>query len=723
MGISDYINEKKKYGQIKKKEYIELLRPVVNVFIGDFVNQEKEFLMQFLNERIGNSNKVNCCQLTLGAKKDSTDDEIYNLQISDVDAVTEYSIKMWNTLQKQIENSEELNQSIKDFVIFIFNRVSTTAYTSRGRIRLNFIVQADWPGMSVLPTIVQTMKGQFSEYFANGVDLDIYCILDQKGYKSENFGEERKAFSYLTLNSLENIYENHIANMIYTLSNYTSLDCLEPDSMGDIMQTAALAMLVKDGVSVKDSSNDKDTYYDTSFKEEATAYKGSFYSLGKLKLEVDQDTIEYVVYKTILDDLYQSIENTDSMKSILTQMEIEKEDLEHFFGQQIKYGIFSSRTFYSLVKAKCTNIAGFLNDSAQDLLQAVYGRELEYFWKINVSISRDKQKELIDEKVRKINTALRDAYVNSQCSLAEVYSIITTVEKTFLQYTKDYYDKYLASEQELKSWLENKVDAPNLQTNVKETGEPRVIYYLAEQYLNKLLHVEEAKNMYEVVSECNKEIQESAKYYKGQSDTVKEAANELDQQIRELGTEDEELIRGNIRNYYTQIVNRIIESSISYRDFKRKLNSKICTKEVIGDAIYNEVINYCDTQILNNEEFTHDISEEMIRRLKNYDRFTSEEAIYDLAFETIMKRRKYYVNHVEFGGIYDAICFLVNPNNKFVKSTNKRMKTLLAQHQLKLFFEDHYNGMDILFMEGCFTKESIHYYRLYQKAYEMLESS
>jgi hypothetical protein len=104
----------------------------------------------------------------------------------------------------------------------------------------------------------------------------------------------------------------------------------------------------------------------------------------------------------------------------------------------------------------------------------------------------------------------------------------------------------------------------------------------------------------------------------------------------------------------------------------------------------------------------------------NYNRYFSEETIYDLAFETIMSQKKYYASHVGVGGVFNAVGFLVNPNNRFVNCTNNRIKALLINHQLKLFFEDHFNGMDILFMEGCFPKESIHNYRLYQAAYESL---
>jgi hypothetical protein len=373
-----------------------------------------------------------------------------------------------------------------------------------------------------------------------------------------------------------------------------------------------------------------------------------------------------------------------------------------------------------MVKTENVNVASFLNDNPVDIIKELYGNNLDYFWSLNASVNQEKQEELVERKVKKINTELRDAYVKNQCSLASVYRIIKDVESTFNQYEKEYDAKRADTNKELKNWLNHKVEIPNLQAVSKETGEPRATYFLAGQYFDKLMRIEEAENMYFIVSECHKQLQESVKYYRGQSDTIKQAADELDQMIKELESDDNKLLRGNMRSYYTNVTKNIIDNSREYANFKYSINNRICTKELMGDSISQEIMNFCETYILNNEVYENDLSVEMLRRLKNYDRFTTEESVYDLAFDTIMKQRKYYANHTEFGGIFDAVCFLVNPENAFVKSTNKRMKSLLDQQQLKLFFEDHFDGMDILFMEGCFTKDSLYKYRLYEKSYELL---
>ena len=101
----------------------------------------------------------------------------------------------------------------------------------------------------------------------------------------------------------------------------------------------------------------------------------------------------------------------------------------------------------------------------------------------------------------------------------------------------------------------------------------------------------------------------------------------------------------------------------------------------------------------------------------------TEEAIYSLAFDTIMKEQKCFAKHIEFGKPYEAVCFLVNPDNDFVNSANDQMNKLQRSQQLQWFFEGFYNGMDILFLEGCFEVNDIYQYELYKRVDEQFEKN
>lgn len=56
MGITDYLNKTKK-SRLKQRDNIELLRPIVNIFVGEFGDDEKQILMDTLSARVGNSKK------------------------------------------------------------------------------------------------------------------------------------------------------------------------------------------------------------------------------------------------------------------------------------------------------------------------------------------------------------------------------------------------------------------------------------------------------------------------------------------------------------------------------------------------------------------------------------------------------------------------------------------------------------------------------------------
>lgn len=188
--------------------------------------------------------------------------------------------------------------------------------------------------------------------------------------------------------------------------------------------------------------------------------------------------------------------------------------------------------------------------------------------------------------------------------------------------------------------------------------------------------------------------------------------------------EDELKIKtGNCVAYYSDIVKKILEEDDKFSSFVRNVNSKICAGELEGEDLFEQMITYCDENVLNDSRFEKDFSVEMLKRLKNFEKFNTEEAIYDFAFETIMNNQKFYVSYDSFSNVNKEVCFLVNPNNKFVSGTNKRMQTLKTNKQLKVFFEEHFNDMDVLFMEGCFELETMYNFQVYKNVCERMKRS
>lgn len=717
MGIVEYLKEKRKSGQSWKRDNIELLRPVVNIFLGEFQESEIAILKETLEERIGVTQKVFFCQICLRKSESDVEDGIYRFVFSDVDSVEPYEVSAWDTLCQTAEQSAGLKKDVLDFVNNVFNAVSTVSYMSKGRIRLNYILKMDSVDVAVLPTITKVFNACFTEYFSNGVYADAYCLLDQKGYNCEEYGEERKALNYRNLTELDTLTKEKLIKLTYIISNYTSQNYLEVDYINDQMQTIALNMIIKDG---KTAGSEANAYSNDSFMQETGTYAGNFCSLGKLKLEVNNEIRSSVVYKTVFDDLCQSEFSDKLVDGLIKSMNIDKNDLEMKINELFVNRGFAEQMFYPMIINKQINNMDFISAKREELIENIYGRNLEFFWDLNYGVDLEKRNQLIENIVKRINQILADAYKNNECSLAEISQAITRAEDIFKKNVQEYECNYSDMRKSFDEWLERTSEIGNIKDKVKETDIIRAVYILACQYMEKRTAIVNSENYYYVCKGCLQGIKDSAVYYKNQADTIAKASVELKELIADMEQDNVPLVAGNMNTYYSRITKEYLQESAEYKEFKRDINNKICSRELVSDGIFDAIVQFCEENILNSEHYPDDISVEMLKRLKNYNNMTTDEAIYDLAFETIMNNKKYYANHTEFGQVYQAVCFLVNPRNEFVRCTNERMNTLLINQQMKIFYENHYNGMDVLYLEGCFDVEVLYQYNLYRKAWEEL---
>lgn len=720
MGITDYLNKTKKSG-LRQRDNIELLRPIVNIFVGEFGDDEKQILMDTLSARVGSSKKIHYCEIKLKGSRAAVNGGVYLFPCSGVARVKQYDIGNWNTLLEQAKKSGQIKKDAMDLAAFVYNEASSEVkFDSQGRIRLNYIIQADCVGAALLEKLVDVFSASFGEYYANGVDTGLYCLLDQQGYENKDFGEERKSLNFRTLTVIDRIVEEKKLDPAYILSNYTSKGILERESLKDRVETIALHMILKDGKSVEDGRDDRQRQFsEKNFVDAAKAQKGHFCTIGKINLKVDEELRDWVVYKTVFADLAHSENSVSKVKELIGRMRVDEEDYETRVRKLFSAGGLGEGMFYPMVMNRQVTPAECYSKSNEFIAEKLYGQGLAYFCQENFQCSREEKEELVDELVKGINDTLDKAYRDKECSLAEVYQVIKHVEQQFEGYMKEY--GKLCSDRSLgvESW---KKEACSLVNHARGADDVlRAGHTLAYQYLDKYLNVKQAEAYMEVAESCLKEIKISAGYYREQSHAVEEARQELEREITERERHAEKLLCGNMDKYYTKVTMEWMENSVEYGTFFREINNRICSRELTGERIYQEVIQFCDEMILPDSRYPDDIAIEMLRRLKNFENLFTEEAIYSLAFETIMKGRKCFVSHAEFGQAYKAVCFLVNPDNDLVNSANEQMNRLLRQQQMQWFFEEYYNGMDILFLEGCFDVNDIYQYDLYKRVDEQFE--
>lgn len=723
MGISEFILKKKALKSIGNRENIRLQKPIVNLFAGSFHQEEYKALMSLLGGRIGSSNKVHYCRLKGDGCCGEEENEVRSLWTAGLSMPTEYSLDSRRKVQeKSCLLEENLRNMAADYVNDIFNEVSTTSYSHKARIRLNVLVKPEDMEAALLPILLPILKEEFAVYFPNGVHMDVYVFLDQRGYRKEEGGNEKKAFSYLTLSEIDAMAKSKMVQMPFMLSNYTSQDCLDAYCDEERMTAAGLMMLIKDGASVP-GEGQVDNYDDYTFTEDCSQGEGSWYSIGYFRLEVAQNLIDHIVYHTIMNQMQKAAESAEGGVK-LRQMQLTEDQIDQSCSDMLVMSSFHPEIFYSMVKNKGVNVAGMVNDSRSKVIHDVYGENLDLFYKLNCTRQYQEQiEELMMVQTRKIQSVLTSMYEDEGYSLADM----NMVTNHMLEHLEEIEGRCVhlkeAERKFLDLWLGEKSRIANLKDVVRDTGEPRAFYQLAAKYLEKQVKGLYVEIKYEMVRQYIETVKNTAGQYQRLAGSVKEAEKELFEDILLMEEEELPIKCDNCKAYYSDLVKRLTGEDDRFYSFIRKLNNQVCSGELEGEQLFDAVISYCDETILTDHRFKRDFVAEMTERLKHFKKFNTEEDIYDFAFETIMNNQKFYASYDTFANVNREVCFLVNPDNQFVSGANKRMQKLKASRQLKVFFEEHYKDMDVLFMEGRFDIETLYNFEVYRNLWKKLEKT
>ena len=174
--------------------------------------------------------------------------------------------------------------------------------------------------------------------------------MDQKGYKKGEKGDERKAFSYLSLSEIDSMVREKVIQMPFMLSNYTSDDCLDVDCGEERMTAAGLMMLVKDGISAK-GQEQVDHYDDSIFAEDCGQGEGFWYSVGHFRLEVARNLIDHIVYRTIMQQI-QKVEDNREDGVKLSQMQLSEDQIDQNCAEVMGLSSFPPEIFIPWLKTE-----------------------------------------------------------------------------------------------------------------------------------------------------------------------------------------------------------------------------------------------------------------------------------------------------------------------------------------------------------------------------------
>lgn len=721
MGISEFIAKKKALKPIRRRENIELQKPIINLFVGEFSEEDKNVLKEVLNSRIGENNKVNYLNIVYGTCS-KVPERLHEctLILSNMEKPPEHgTLEDWEKLKDAAQSSTILEQIVRDYANNIFNEVSTVPYIQKASIRLNLLIQMDSVEVAALESFVVTLKQELTVFFNNGVFVDAYCFLDQRGFRLDEGGENRKAYNYLALQTVDHMAEQQIIKMAFCLSNFTSLECLWPDSVQERIKTAALMMLLKDGRSAS-SQMPVDTYEDAGFTVDCLGSEGRFYSLGHFKLEVAENLIDYIVYHTVFDAM--CVDRETRPETRLERLELSEEQVDLLCQELLPVTSFPQQIFYSMVKNSEKKASIIVHSSREEVIDSIYGQNLDLFFLFNCERNYiELIKEVMVKKEERIDKILRTMYSEENHSLSDMNIVLKDVLHHLNCMRADCMQLIEAEQREMQSWLGERNTVGDLRSVVKETKEPVAFYQIASEYLEKRVWSLHLKVKLQVIDAYIKMVQKTARQYHALSDKMAEAVRELECDIEAMMQTGVPISSMHAPEYYGKLAKNIISSDNQFELFEKMINSKIFSEGLSEESLFERIIHYCDEKILTNPEFQKDFSVEMLKRLKDYKHYHTDESIYEFAFETIMENQVFYTNVVTYNTLHQSICFMVNPYNRFVASTNERMQQLKDNRQLKVFFEEHYDDMDVLYMEGRFGLENLYNYQTYKGVYQHLK--
>ncbi|MCR5322051.1 MAG: hypothetical protein K6E85_02030 [Lachnospiraceae bacterium] len=717
MNITEYLKATHKT-QYHERDNITLLRPIVNIFAGEFDEDEKSILVETLRDRVGTSTRLHFCKICV--LDTQVEDGICKLKLDAMNGIGEYEIEKWDNIRDGMKDSG-LPEAIKDYAATVFNEAGEFSFESRGWIRLNFIVKMDWAGTAAFDQILSCFKSEFGKYYENGVLTDVYCLLDQKAYSTEEHGDERKALNYRSLDLIEKLMSSKTMNPAFVLSNYTSRNVLEQGFPIPQLRTIALHMIIKDGKTAKLHEN---SFSEKNFTEEAKGMEGRLATLGSLNLEVDEGTRNQVVYKIVFSDLFDSVGENSAVSEMVTKLGINEDSVKNKVLSVRRRGSVSENQLYPLFMNEKVNPTRILNVNCDEIIEELFGKGLDYYFDNNLVMRDDSEKNsLINQIARQFEDTLLNIFADRKYSLSEIRDAMSEINSSLNDMVDTYKQNISSYEDGLDMWKRSNFQSRDLQKTEKETGVPKVFYQIALEYLGKRARLEQNRLAYEIVEGIKERVSEKVRYTLEQMRTFEEAVNDLEREIDEkIEQDNNDLKYGNIMNYYSMQVEKWINAHNSLYDrFVSELRNKISKNMIAGESIFEYVVKFCDENMLNSPEFSNDFSQEMVCRLKDYKNYHTDESIYGLVFSTIMDNKTFFANSITNGKVPNAVCFLVNPDNKFINSTNKEMNSLLLNQKMSWFFEKSFAGMDILFMEGCFPASRLYQYELYKGAFGRYE--
>lgn len=729
MGFLDYIQEVEGRDIGSGGRLLRMMRPVVNILLGDFSDRERDELA-FYPERYSNSDQ---CVFWCVSGKQREGDTILDTP-GDVER---YGIKAREAFGQYAKSGSLLREMMQKYADEVFNRTTAAGmvFWHAGSIRINFLVKADEAVAGMMKALVPIADEVFEPYY-NGVrQKDIYLFADQRAYTEH--AQERRASNYLTLTETDQLMGGEKGRekpqLAYFLSNFDSRGALRPNYEKERALAFGMLLLLKNAVPDGSSYHAyKDSDFGASIASVAMYHHqekpGMFSSLGYLSLESNELLARLAAYKAVF----------ESMQTVRKRSDEELQealDLKEWDTILKKAGVrlnFSETDWRSIPRSQKILESGLIGKINGDCIEQLYGRNLEHFLILNCA-GKD-EGERAQQWIRELEKKIADFGRREAMSAFETAEVLSRVQELLSEKKESCKERLRADRDSLHKW--ESIRCNNLsREKLPVTKESRTLYIQAQEYLNKKTAVMNSERKIRLCEKMEEALQGLLGRFRNYQKLITEAGTDLEKKIcsiTEETSQDKNLQVINSDVYYSSVAEEILEYSSGYRDMCAEIFSIVFGGEItqsISADIYGRVYEFCDREIIRSIGFKREFMAEIFVRLKGYKPVSSDELknadqIADYVLQIIDRDCKYHM----FKSIYnppathEEMCFLLDAGSDFARANEDASDAVAVEQirskKLKLFCETGCERLEVLFLSGNIRLQELYQFDSYKASYE-----
>jgi hypothetical protein len=724
MGFMDFMN------QMEGSSYhgsesggLKLKQPIVLFLLGSFAEQEIQILQEFFDHHIHTRGKV----FWICSRENALED---GWTISCPSHPT-----YGHEVRKQFAeygNSEELIDQLTQYAGAIFNKTSESVFVEHGSLTINFLVKPDEADSGLLLPLLSRAVECFSDYFNVYIQKDIYLLADQQAYNGA-MAIDRMASNYQTMRESSDLVASGSAHMAYFLSNVDDKGRFRINNVRERYASVALLIMAKSAV----AENQQYLYQDADFGHsiDNTCFmtgldSGKICSAGYMRLETEMQLSFLIACKSVWKFLQESREEY-SYERYGTELEINPESLDEFAQGGLRHLQFYEEDWQSIVRNRKLNEDSIFTMYNGEAIEKFYGRNVDLYLELNY-LTTEQDSERTNAWIKELEQRIYAASQRDNLTPKEILLLLKALEGELKERIEQASSLSRGHKDQLDKWKSSKY-RQQVAGKGKNKDNSQELMMLVKTYLTDLWKMENAGVKQRLYSSMLQAVERLLVRYQCYTDLVDRAMEDLDLEISsmiEKGVENAEkklqVIHADA--YYESRTMELLNHNSKSQELRLQLLQMVNRGEISQqnpEKLYQPVFQFCQKEILVQEDYQKEFLEEVFDRLMNFEEPGRAELrrktdIANYVLQGIEKCRHYLCRDTFEGqNSYREMCFFLDDVNTFTQGddANAIAADLIRKSELKLFCEKNNHILDVLFLAGNIRVETIYQYDIYKRAY------